>query len=199
MNQLSTNEVPPNRFSKTPISDERWAKIKLLAIDVDGTLTDGSLCFDENGALLQTFNVRDGFALVVARRAGIQVAWISGRASKVAQKRFEELQLHHCLLKCADKAIALRDLQNEHGFSHDECCFIGDDLPDLPAFRECGINVAVADSVDEVLERADFVTRQNGGRGAVREVIERILGARGEWAKLVRSYDEETQTENLQK
>lgn len=186
-------------FPKTPLAEERWAKIKLLAIDVDGTLTDGSLCFDENGALLQTFHARDGFALVAARKAGIIIAWISGRASKVAQKRFEELQLHHCLLKCADKAVAMRDLQVEHGFSRDECCFIGDDLPDLPAFRECGINVAVADSVIEVLQRADWITRERGGRGAVREVVEQILNARGEWTKLVESFVEETQTENLQK
>ncbi len=186
-------------LTKTPISSERWAKIKLLAIDVDGTLTDGSLCFDENGALWQTFNVRDGFSLVAARRVGIVVAWISGRASKVAQKRFEELQLHHCLLKCADKAVAMRDLQKQHGFARDECCFIGDDLPDLPAFRECGIRVAVADSVTEVWERADFVTQNDGGRGAVREVVEQILNARGDWAKLVESFVEETQTENLQK
>ncbi len=189
------NELP----LKTPVSAERWARIKLLALDVDGTLTDGSLTFDESGSLLQTFHVRDGFALVAARKMGIQVAWISGRASRVAQKRFAELKLHHCLLDCADKAQAMRDLQKEHGFSREECCFVGDDLPDLPAFRECGITVAVADSVNEVLERADYITQERGGRGAAREVVELILDAQGHWAKLVNSYVEETQTENLQK
>ena len=93
----------------------------------------------------------------------------------------------------------MRDLQKEHGFSRDECCFVGDDLPDLPAFRECGIAVAVADSVLEVAQRADYVTKERGGRGAVREVVEWILDARDDWAKLVESYVEETQTDNLQK
>ena len=188
-------ELPP----KTPIAAERWARIKLLALDVDGTLTDGSLTFDENGALLQTFHVRDGFALVAARKAGITIAWISGRASRVAEKRFAELKLNHCLLACADKAQALRDLQKEHGFAREECCFVGDDLPDLPAFRVCGINVAVADSVLEVLSRADFVTQNAGGKGAVREVVELILNAQNRWSELVESFVEETQTDNLQK
>ncbi len=186
-------------FSKIPIDAQRWAKIKLLALDVDGTLTDGSLTFDENGQLLQTFHVRDGFALVVARRAGLTIAWISGRASVVAEKRFQELGLHHCILACADKAQAMRELQNAHNFSREECCFVGDDLPDLPAFRESGINVAVRDSVVEVLHRADFITQNVGGRGAVREVVELVLEAQGEWTKLVESFVEETQTENLQK
>lgn len=188
---------------KPPIADERWKRIKLLALDVDGTLTDGSLTFDENGALLQTFHVRDGFALVAARRAGLKIAWISGRASRVAEKRFAELGLHHCILACADKAQAMRDLQAQHEFSPEECCFVGDDLPDLPAFGVCGLNVAVADSVREVLQRADWVTQERGGRGAVREVIEQILRAQGHWDKLVEQFVEqfvqETPIENLQK
>jgi hypothetical protein len=88
----------------------QWASIKLLALDVDGVLTDGGLTFDENGSLLQTFNVRDGFALVAARRAGLKIAWISGRASRVAEHRFKELDLHHCILACDDKAVAMREL-----------------------------------------------------------------------------------------
>ena len=82
-----------NEPLQTPVSRERWAKIKLLALDVDGTLTDGSLTFDENGRLLQTFHVRDGFALVAARKMGIVVAWISGRASRVAEKRFRRIEI----------------------------------------------------------------------------------------------------------
>ena len=173
---------------KPEIETERWARIKLVALDVDGTLTDGSLTFDENGALLQTFHVRDGFAMVAARRAGIVVAWISGRASKVAQKRFDELKLHHCELACADKAAAMRDLQKQHNLTPQECCFVGDDLPDLPAFAVCGLNVAVADAVPEVSERADYITRADGGRGAVRETIEQILAAQGHWETLLDTF-----------
>lgn len=192
---MNSSSVEP----KAPVSAERWARIKLLALDVDGTLTDGSLTFDENGALLQTFHVRDGFALVAARRAGIQVAWISGRASRVAEKRFAELGLQHCILACADKAQAMRDLQEQHGFAPEECCFVGDDLPDLPAFRVCGVNVAVADSVREVLQRADWITQERGGRGAAREVIETILQAQGHWETLVEQFVQEAPIENLQK
>jgi 3-deoxy-D-manno-octulosonate 8-phosphate phosphatase (KDO 8-P phosphatase) len=178
----SAQPAPPGRAE---VARERWAQIQLLALDVDGVLTDGGLTFDENGALLQTFHVRDGFALVAARRSGLKVAWISGRASLVAQKRFEELDLHHCILACADKAAALRDLQSHYGFTPDQCCFVGDDLPDLPAYSMCGLKVAVADAVREVVQRADYVTRAPGGRGAVREVVELILDAQGHWDLLL--------------
>ena len=159
----------------------RWADIKLLACDVDGVLTDGSLTFDESGSLLQTFFVRDGFGLVAARRAGLIIAWISGRESAVAQKRFEELNLNHCVLGCDDKAAALSDLQNQYNFTPEQCCFIGDDIPDLAAFAVCGLKVAVADAVPVVTGRADYITRARGGRGAVREVIDLILYAQGYW------------------
>ncbi|HEX8552554.1 MAG TPA: HAD hydrolase family protein [Abditibacteriaceae bacterium] len=164
---------------------DRWARIKLLALDVDGVLTDGSLTFDEDGRLLQTFNVRDGFGLVAARRSGIEVAWISGRPSKVAEQRFAELELHHCILACADKAVALRELLKQRGFTPDECCFVGDDYPDLPAYAVAGVSVAVADAHPDVLARADWTTKAAGGRGAVREVVEKILEAKGLMQKLL--------------
>ena len=166
----------------------RWAAIKLLAIDVDGVLTDGGLTFNEEGRLWQTFHVRDGFALVAAKRAGLKIAWVSGRASSTVQKRFEELDLDFCLLTCADKFAALRDLQSHLQIMPGECCFIGDDFPDLPAFAACGLNVAVADAVREVVERADYHTKALGGRGAVREVIEHILQAQGHWSQLVAQF-----------
>src|SRR5688572_18102298 len=95
------------------VPSARWAAIKLLAIDVDGVLTDGSLTFDKEGNLYQTFHVRDGFALVAARRAGLKIAWVSGRQSAPAQQRFDELGLDFCLLSCGDKFAALRGLQAE--------------------------------------------------------------------------------------
>ena len=170
---------------------EAWAKVKLVGFDVDGTPTDGSLTFDAEGRLYQTFNVRDGFGLVAARRAGLIVAWISGRASDVAQKRFEELGGHHCLLKCSDKSTALAALRAEHGLERDECCFVGDDLPDLPAWAQCGLRVAVADAEPILLERADYITQARGGRGAAREVIELILAAQGHWDTLLESFTRE--------
>lgn len=181
----------------------RWAKIKLICLDVDGVLTDGGLTFDEDGRLLQTFNVRDGFGLVAARRSGLSVAWISGRPSKVAERRFKELDLQHCILACADKAAAIRGLQRQHNIRPEECCFVGDDLPDLPAFTVVGLKIAVADAVTEVKERADYVTEANGGRGAVREVVEIILAAQGKWMALLDQFTQIDETEkaveNLQR
>jgi 3-deoxy-D-manno-octulosonate 8-phosphate phosphatase (KDO 8-P phosphatase) len=180
--------IPPEALAPRHtkgVSRAQWSKVKLLALDVDGVLTDGGLTFDENGQLLQTFHVRDGFALVAARRAGLVIAWISGRASRVAEQRFKELDLHHCILACADKSQALSELQNQYGFAPENCCFVGDDLPDLPAFARSGVRVAVADAVEEVKSRADYVTQANGGRGAVREVIELILSAQGHWDALM--------------
>ena len=170
------------------VSSARWGAIKLLAIDVDGVLTDGSLTFDKDGNLYQTFHVRDGFALVAAKRAGLRIAWVSGRQSAPAQQRFDELGLDFCLLACSDKFAALRELQAQLGLIPGECCFIGDDLPDLPAFAACGVDVAVADAVSDVLERADYVTKTNGGRGAVREVIELILRAQGKWNEILTQF-----------
>ncbi len=179
----------------------RWAAIQLLCCDIDGVLTDGSLIFDENGALLQTFYVRDGFALVAARRAGIKVAWISGRPSLVAQKRFDELGLDHCILACDDKAKAILDLQKQHGLVADQCCFIGDDIPDLAAFTVCGLRVAVADAEPVLISRAHYITRARGGRGAVREIIDQMLAARGYWDLMLDMFEnsEENPPENLQK
>lgn len=193
----------PARPQWAEVTTARWAAIKLFAMDVDGVLTDGGLTFDENGSLLQTFHVRDGFGLVAARRAGLKIAWISGRPSAVAEKRFAELGLDFCILACGDKADAVRDLQQQHGFSREECCFIGDDLPDLPAFAMCGLSIAVADAVPEVMRRADYVTRACGGHGAVREVAELILTAQGQWATMLAKFTEtdtdQEPPENLQR
>ena len=189
------------RPARPEISAERWAGVRLLACDVDGVLTDGSLAFDEAGRLIQTFYVRDGFGLVAARRAGIKIAWVSGRPSKVAQQRFEELGLDHCLLACDNKARALRELQAQLKIEPSACCFIGDDVPDLSAFAVCGLNVAVADAEPVVVARADYVTRARGGRGAVREIIDKMLTARGTFDSMIEMFERPDQPdpENLQK
>ncbi len=171
------------------VSPQRWAGVQLLACDVDGVLTDGSLSFDSNGELIQTFYVRDGFGLVAARRAGIKIAWVSGRPSKVAQHRFNELGLDFCLLACDDKAAALLDLQKQLNIGPDACCFIGDDVPDLSAFTVCGLKVAVADAEPVVVSRADYITRARGGRGAVREIIDHMLTARGYWDMMLDMFE----------
>lgn len=181
-----------NSATHQEISPERWAAIKLFCTDVDGCLTDGSLAFDEEGQLIQTFFVRDGFGLVAGRRAGLHIAWVSGRASKVAQKRFAELGLSPelCLLDCDDKAAAIKKLQEKFGLTENECCFIGDDIPDLAAYSVCGLKIAVADAIPELIQRADYVTEACGGRGAVREVLDHILNAQGYYDKMLEMYSQ---------
>ena len=200
---LASSQVSPSWLGgpRLEVPAQRWAGVQLLACDVDGVLTDGSLSFDEEGRLIQTFYVRDGFGLVAARRAGIKVAWISGRPSKVAQKRFDELGLDHCLLACEDKARALRELQSELNIEPSACCFIGDDIPDLSAFAVCGLNVAVADAEPIVVARADYITRARGGRGAVREIIDLMLTARGYWDMMLDMFEhaDSPDPENLQR
>lgn len=182
-------------LEKPEIAESRWQNVKMLCCDIDGVLTDGSLCFDEDGRLLQTFFVRDGFGLVAARRAGIHVAWVSGRPSKVAEKRFLSLGLDPelCILDCDDKAAAILELQKRYGVTAEETCFIGDDIPDLAAYSVCGLKVAVADASYVLAERADYITENWGGRGAVREVIDLILQAQGYWEKNLDMFENATQ------
>ncbi|BCM90761.1 3-deoxy-D-manno-octulosonate 8-phosphate phosphatase KdsC [Abditibacteriota bacterium] len=177
------------RIERAEVTPARWAGVQLLACDVDGVLTDGSLTFDSNGELIQTFYVRDGFGLVAARRAGIKIAWVSGRPSKVAKHRFDELGLDFCLLACDDKATALLDLQKQLNIGPESCCFIGDDVPDLAAFTVCGLKVAVSDAEPVVVSRADYITRARGGRGAVREIIDLMLSARGYWDMMLDMFE----------
>lgn len=177
------------RTERAEVTPTRWAGVQLLACDVDGVLTDGSLSFDSQGELIQTFYVRDGFGLVAARRAGIKIAWVSGRPSKVAQHRFDELGLDFCLLACDDKALALTELQKQLGIGPEACCFIGDDVPDLAAFTVCGLKVAVADAEPVVVSRADYITHARGGRGAVREIIDLMLSARGYWDMMLDMFE----------
>lgn len=173
----------PLEKTRTEPTAARWANVKLLCCDVDGVLTDGSLSFDEDGRQLQTFFVRDGFGLVAARRAGVLVAWVSGRASEVARRRFVGLGLNPelCILDCDDKAQAILKIQKKFDIAPEQTCFIGDDIPDLAAYSVCGLKVAVADAAPVLAARADYVTRARGGRGAVREIIDKMLQAQGYW------------------
>lgn len=187
MEKSATEKVLFTQGEYEPQSTVNWRDVEMLALDVDGVLTDGGLTFDGNGGLYQRFHVRDGFALVSARKKGLIVAWISGRESAVARKRFEELKLDpaYCILNCPDKAAALREIQQKNNLKPHQCCFIGDDIPDLAAFSVCGVKVAVRDGAAELKKQATYITYEKGGHGAVREVIEHILKAKGQWAEVL--------------
>ncbi len=158
-----------------------WERVRLVALDVDGVLTDGRLYVSANGVELVTFDVKDGLAIARAVRAGLHVAFITGRESAAVARRAAELGVQHCWQAVADKRAALTKLAAELCVAREEIVFLGDDVNDLPAFAAAGLRVAVADAVEEVRARADYVTSAPGGRGAAREVIELIMKAQGCW------------------
>jgi 3-deoxy-D-manno-octulosonate 8-phosphate phosphatase (KDO 8-P phosphatase) len=166
--------------------------IKLLILDVDGVLTDNSVIIglvDGQRIELKSFNIQDGLGLGIFRQSGIPVVWMSGRISDATTLRATELRINEVLqLKGADKLPATLELMKKHGVEWKEIAFVGDDLADLPVMRRCGLPIAVANAVAEVKECAAYVTRTEGGKGAVREVIELLLRSQGTWDLSVSGY-----------
>ncbi|MFC1539277.1 KdsC family phosphatase [Candidatus Latescibacterota bacterium] len=159
--------------------NEKLAKTKMVAMDVDGTYTDGLLYYDSNGEVIKGFHAHDGFALELLRLAGIKRGFITGRKDNATKARADYLRADFLLDDISDKHDALNKLLSEYGISADECVFIGDDLNDLGAFEAAGLSVAVANANHEVKKRADIVIDSCGGSGAIREVVEMILRAKG--------------------
>lgn len=154
-------------------------RLKLLVLDVDGVMTDGSLYFGARGEVLKAFNVRDGHGIKLLQAAGIDVAVISGRRSPAVVKRCRDLGIRHVTQGAADKSAALDGLLRKAGLENArEVACMGDDTPDIPIFVRCGVAVAVADAHPLALASAGFVTRLAGGRGAVRELCDALLAAR---------------------
>ena len=156
-------------------------KIKVVAMDVDGVLTDGRIIIDSNGVETKNFDVQDGFGIVFLKKCGIKTAVISSRASGVTAHRVKDLKIDKVYVGVYPKLSAYEDMLEEFKVLDEEVCFIGDDVADLGVMRRCGVSVAVANAVFEVKQIADHVTVRQGGRGAVREIIELILQAQGHW------------------
>lgn len=164
------------------------AKIKLLAMDVDGVLIDGSIIVNADGSETKFFSVLDGHGIRLWQRAGLKTAIISGRASAPTKQRAEQLDIEHVIEDCHYKLPALESLLDKLRLSPENAAYIGDDLPDLPVIRYVGFGVAVANADDELKKHADYVTRRSGGAGAVREVIEHILKNCEKWQDLLKRY-----------
>jgi 3-deoxy-D-manno-octulosonate 8-phosphate phosphatase (KDO 8-P phosphatase) len=159
----------------------RAAAIELLLLDVDGVLTDGSVIYADDGSELKRFHVRDGSGLKLWRLAGKRAAIVSGRKSVAVERRAAELGLSPVLQGRDDKLTALEEVLAATGLGAAQVCAMGDDLPDVPVFRQCGLSVAVADACAEARAAASHVTAAPGGRGAVREAIEWLLKLQGRW------------------
>ena len=157
---------------------ERARHIRLLALDVDGVLTDGRLYLSPAGEELKVFHVRDGSGLVAVQRAGIAVAIISGRDSAAVSRRAAELGIRHVRQGVADKGAVLDQLLAELAVEPAQTACVGDDTPDLPMLRRAGLAIGVADAHPALLEAAHWITHAPGGRGAVREVCDLLLSAR---------------------
>ena len=159
----------------------RAARIRLLVLDVDGVLTDGGLVYGASGEETKRFHVHDGLAVVAARKAGLQVAVLSSRASAAVTRRMTELGVSEVHQGVADKGSALTALCERLGLRAAEVAVMGDDLPDLAAMAHAGLALAPANAVAEVKRAADWVARRRGGDGAVREAVEMLLKARRAW------------------
>ncbi|MDO4232768.1 MAG: HAD-IIIA family hydrolase [Lautropia sp.] len=162
--------------------------IRLVVMDIDGTLTDGRIWIGPQGEITKSFSVRDGFGLTLLRRCGIELAIITGRSSTIVEQRARELKIPHVFQDVKDKLATLRGLCDQLGISLAETAFVGDDWPDLAAMRACGLPAAPADAVEEVRAVARWVATAKAGRGAVREFADFLLNIRGERAALLAEF-----------
>jgi 3-deoxy-D-manno-octulosonate 8-phosphate phosphatase (KDO 8-P phosphatase) len=162
--------------------------VKLLAMDVDGVLTDGTIGFSDGGLEQKRFHVADGLGLRIVRLAGVHVAWLSGRKSTAVSIRAAELGIDLLSAEINDKGAAIEQIMASLRVPREAAAFIGDDWNDLLAFEVVGVRIAVADAADELLRAADLVTTRRGGRGAVREVCNALLEAQGMTASVLARY-----------
>lgn len=167
-----------------PTLRQKAVGIRLLALDVDGILTDGRIYYGNEGEELKAFNIKDGLGIKLLQRSGIKVAIITGRQSEIVARRARELDIFAVLQGREDKHQALLELCQSEELTVEDCAYMGDDLPDLTAITAAGLGMTVADGSRAVREAADWVSSRDGGCGAVREACEFILDARGELASL---------------
>lgn len=157
---------------------ERLKKIKLLILDVDGVLTDGSIVYSSNGEEIKTFNVHDGYGIELLRQQGIPVAIITGRNSQIVEKRAKDLKIEDLIQGTIDKVPAAETFAKKYNITFEEMAFMGDDLFDIPLLQKVGFSAAPKNARKEVKRIVHYVTKLEGGKGAVREVIDMILEAR---------------------
>lgn len=162
--------------------------IRLLVLDVDGVMTDGRVILGNDGEEYKNFHVRDGSGVKYWLRAGRKIAWITGRQSRLVERRAEELGVEVVHQNCKHKLPAFEAVLSHFSLEAKDTAVVGDDLADLPLILRCGYAAAPADAVDEVKRHVHYLCRQPGGHGCVREVVERILRAQEAWEPLLDRY-----------
>lgn len=173
-----------------PVQDveRRACAVRLVLLDVDGVLTDGTLYLGEHGEEYKTFSARDGHGIKMLQQTGVVVGIVSGRSSGIVARRAAELGIAHLHQGCADKRALVETLLHELGLDAAQVAFVGDDIVDLPIMLRVGFAIAVRDAHELVRRYAHWVTASSGGRGAVREVCERIMCAQGTYAAEIERY-----------
>ena len=166
----------------------RASQIRLALFDVDGVMTDGTLLISEFGESFKPFNILDGLGLKLLKASGVSTGILTGRSSASVEKRASELAIDHLIQGAENKLRAYADLRKQLGLEDAQVCYMGDDLPDLPVLRRCGLALSPPDAVKQVREQVHFVTRTSGGRGAVREACELIMQAQGTWESQIGAY-----------
>ncbi len=160
---------------------ERIKKIKVLALDIDGVLTDGKIIVDSQGGEIKNFDVQDGFGMVVMRKAGFKIAIITARNSRPVDFRARDLHVDKVYQDAFPKIEYYKRMLKDLGVSDEDVCYMGDDLPDLGVLKQVGFAVSVPNGVEEVKRTVHYITHKAGGHGAVREVIEIILKTQDKW------------------
>src|SRR5262245_9997605 len=167
---------------------DRCRRIELILSDVDGVLTDGGIWYDNQGVELKGFHIRDGLGIKLWQRAGFRFGVLTARTSHIVKLRTGELGIDIVRQGFEDKLPVAQEIVRTCNLMPEQVCYLGDDLTDLPVIRFAGLGVAVADAVPEVRSAAALVTKLSGGQGAVRELIETILQAKGRWEDVIQRY-----------
>lgn len=162
---------------------DKWSNIKYLVIDVDGTLTDAGIYYDEHGNELKKFCTKDAAGFFAAHGTGIKIMVLTGRECAATTRRMTEMKVDYLVQNCKDKVDYLTQFMADEHITREQMGYLGDDLNDLPAMELCGFVGCPEDACVEVRDRADYVSSVKGGHGAVRDIIEHMLRDRGEWEK----------------
>lgn len=162
---------------------EDIARVEAMVFDVDGVMTDGRIIPTAEGDFIRCYNCKDGYALAYAIRHGYRVCVITGGYGKILERRLRMLGMQDYYIDCMDKITTLREYMKKYDLKPEHVLYMGDDIPDLECMREVGMPVCPADSAPEVIECSRYISEFEGGRGAVRDIVEQVLRARGDWAK----------------
>jgi 2-dehydro-3-deoxyphosphooctonate aldolase (KDO 8-P synthase) len=173
-----------------PSLDEKLKKIRLIIFDVDGVLTDGRITFGSGQIEIKSFNVRDGHGIKIAKRCGLDIAFVTGRSSEVVIRRAQDLGIEKVYQGMWDKRPALAELMQELNLASDQVAVVGDDIVDIPLMRRVGVSFTVPEAPENVRREAQVITRNNGGCGAAREIVEMILKAQDKWDLAMQRYYE---------